>query len=134
MALKIYKPGQGRYARIGAGVLLGVLVAYGCRSLAGQIPTGNLMETSAITLTYEQVIPVVVFLGVILGLAIALNMPKVADFLIETEIEMGRVIWPSRAAVIASSTVVIVTMVVMAALLWGVDFGLLKILELVRLY
>ncbi|MCD6404903.1 MAG: preprotein translocase subunit SecE [Planctomycetes bacterium] len=135
MAFKIYKPGQGRYARISAGVLLGLLIAYGCASLRGALSeAGTLVTFSRFTLTYAQVVPVAIFILAVAAIAVGLNYPKFADFLIETEIEMGRVVWPTRQAVVASSVVVIVTVVGMAMMLWAVDKGLVALLELVKLY
>lgn len=135
MAFKIYKPGQGRYARISTGVLLGLLVAYGCASLKGALSeAGTLMTFSRFALTYAQVVPVVVFIVLVTAIALGLNYAKFADFLIETEIEMGRVVWPTRKEVFASSTVVIVAVIGMAILLWAVDNGLVAILELIKLY
>ncbi len=135
MAFKIYKPGQGRYARISTGVLLGLLVAYGCASLKGALSeAGTLITFSRFALTYAQVVPVVVFIVLVTAIALGLNYAKFADFLIETEIEMGRVVWPTRKGVFASSTVVIVAVIGMAILLWAVDKGLVAVLELIKLY
>ncbi len=131
----IYKPGQGRYARISSGVLLGLLVAYGCQSLRGLLAdAGDLVQLGWITLTYAQVGPAAVFLLAAAALAFALNRAKVADFLIETEIEMGRVMWPTRRAVVSSSVVVIITLLVMAGFLYGVDYLFLELLKLIGLY
>lgn len=124
----IYKPGQGRYARIATGVFLAFFVGYGCKSLQGLLGATDL-STLAV-----KAIPVAVFLVSVATIAFALNYAKLADFLIETEVEMGRVIWPSRKEVMASSLVVIVTLLMMAALLYGADWVLLVILELVNLY
>jgi preprotein translocase subunit SecE len=124
----IYKPGQGRYARISTGVLLGLFVGYGCNSLR------YLLGGTSLSAVLARVIPVAVFLVAAAGIAFALNYPKFADFLIETEIEMGRVIWPTRKAVLGSSVVVIVTVLVMAALLFGADELLLWLLRRLRLY
>lgn len=135
MALKIYKPGQGRYARIATGVLLALLVGYGCASLRQVLSeAGTLVESGRLTLTYAQVVPVVVFVLSTAALAAALNYPKFADFLIETEIEMGRVVWPTRKAVFTSAVVVIITMLVMAGFLYGADRLLLRLLKVVGLY
>lgn len=124
----IYKPGQGRYARIAMGVFLAFFVGYGCKSLQGLLGTTD-MSTLAV-----KGIPVAVFLAAVAAIAVALNYPKLADYLIETEVEMGRVIWPSRKEVMASSLAVIAMLLLMAALLYGADRLLLAILELVNLY
>lgn len=124
----IYKPGQGRYARVSTGVLLALFVGYGCSSLR------HVLGGTSVSSVLARVIPVGVFLLAAAGIALALNYPRFADFLIETEIEMGRVVWPTRKAVLASSVVVIVTVLVMAALLFGADELLWWILDSVGLY
>ena len=135
MALSIYKPGQGKYARVSAGILLGLLTGYGVRSLKQAIAhKGQMFEFGGQSFTYGQVIPVLVFIGVAAGILWFLNYPKIADFLIETETEMSRVIWPTRKAIIGSSVVVVVAVVVMSIFLYGVDRGLLWVLELAGLY
>ena len=49
------------------------------------------------------------------------NRVRSADFLITTEGEMKKVSWSSRKEVVGSTKVVIVTTLIMAAILWGVD-------------
>lgn len=135
MALSIYKPGQGKYARVTTGVILALWSAYGVNSLKVSLGSaGSLFTIGSQEFTYAQVVPVVVFLAAVALIAWLLNFRKFADFLIETEAEMGRVIWPSRSSVVASSIVVIVTLVVMSALLWGVDTILFWALKAARLY
>ena len=125
----IYKPGQGRYTRIGTGAFLALFAGFGCSSL--HIVLGMTERLSPLA---QKVIPVGLFLALVAAIALLMNWPKLADFLIETEIEMARVIWPSRRDVMGSSLVVIITVLVMAAFLHGADWVLLKLLEGVRLY
>jgi preprotein translocase SecE subunit len=124
----IYKPGQGRYTRISTGVFLGLFAGFGCSSLY------KVLDMTALSPMARKFVPVGVFLGLVAVIAVLMNWRKLADFLIETETEMIRVIWPSRREVIASSLVVIITVVVMAAFLHGADWLLLKLLEGVGLY
>jgi len=137
---QIYKPGQGRTARLSSGVLLGLLTAYGCSSLkvtlidAGTLPAFMLKLFFGHPVTYGEVIPVIVFIFVMAAVVWMLNYPKFADFLIETEIEMSRVAWPTRSTVVGSSVVVIVTVIVMSVLLYLVDWGFLLILTKAGLY
>ena len=49
------------------------------------------------------------------------NVPVFADFLIAVEAEMNKVSWPSRSELIRASIVVLVTIFVLAAILWGFD-------------
>jgi len=124
----VYKPGQGRYARIATGAFLAFFAGYGCRSLQQVLGSTSLPSIAV------KVIPVALFLVAVAVISLGLNYPRLADFLIETEIEMGRVVWPTRKEVLASSLVVIVTLLVMAALLYGADWLLLAVLRVVGLY
>jgi len=50
-----------------------------------------------------------------------LNMAKAADFLIATESEMKKVSWSSKAELIGSTMVVIVTVVLLAVFIYVAD-------------
>ena len=136
MSFQVYKKGQGRYVRITTGALLALLTLYGCSALsaalydAGALPWRFMGQVY----TYSQVVPIAVFIAVMVGLVWFLNWPRFAEFLIETEIEMRRVAWPSRASVLSSSLVVIVTVVLMSFLLFGIDRLLLFVLKLMKFY
>jgi preprotein translocase subunit SecE len=60
-------------------------------------------------------------LGALGCYVLALNRPRVADFLIEVESEMYKVAWPSSAEWRGSSVVVIVSILLMGAFLFAVD-------------
>ena len=49
-------------------------------------------------------------------------MKKAIQFFKESYAELKKVIWPSRAEVAASTKVVLISVAVMAAALWLVDF------------
>ena len=49
------------------------------------------------------------------------------QFLHEVNVEMRKVVWPSRAEVINYSTVVFLTLAIMMALIFGLDVGFSKI-------
>ena len=135
MAFAIYKPGQGKYVRITTGALFTLLTGYGAHSLEATLAdTGTFFTLFGQDFTYAQVIPIAVFLVIVAALVWGLNYAKFADFLIETEVEMGRVIWPTRRSVIGSSIVVVLTVVVMSALLFGVDKLLFTVMHAVGLY
>jgi preprotein translocase SecE subunit len=136
MAFQVYKKGQGRYVRMTTGVLLALLTLYGCSALSAALYESGSLPWSFMgqTYTYSQVVPILVFIAVIAGLVWLLNWPKFAEFLIETETEMGRVAWPSRASVTGSSIVVIVTVVIMSLVLFGIDQLLLFVLGLMKFY
>ncbi len=135
MKFEIYKPGQGKYARLIVGLLLAGLIAYGCSSLREYLRNvGTVFTLGSQVFSIGQIIPAVLWLVCVVAIFFGLNYPKFADFLIETEIEMGRVIWPTRRSVISSSVVVIVAIVLMSAILWGVDTLLYSLLKLVKIY
>jgi preprotein translocase subunit SecE len=48
-------------------------------------------------------------------------LKKVREFLTETRIEMGKVSFPSRDEVVATTVVVLITSFVFAVYLWGAD-------------
>lgn len=62
-----------------------------------------------------------------------INVPKVADFLIETEVELRKVTWPTRKEFVGSSIVVLVSVLMLGIFVAGVDTILIKILEEVGL-
>ena len=116
---KIYKVTQGRYTRsltFAGAMLVAVSGAY--------VLSGRLYDTSA----YVQFgVPamVVVLIGLLAFWMV--NRPRSADFLIATEGEMKKVAWSGKKEVIGSTKVVIVTTLMIAMLLFGVDilFGAL---------
>jgi preprotein translocase SecE subunit len=116
---KIYKVTQGRYTRslTFAGVML--IAVSGAYVLRRQL--------YAVTPYMQYGIPslVVVLIGLLAFWMV--NRPGSADFLIATEGEMKKVAWSGKKEVIGSTKVVIVTTVMIALLLFGVDilFGAL---------
>jgi preprotein translocase subunit SecE len=61
------------------------------------------------------------------------NTAKPAEFLIMTESEMRKVVWPSRQIVVNSTKVVIVMTLLMAGLLFGVDMIFKSLAEALKL-
>jgi preprotein translocase subunit SecE len=53
-----------------------------------------------------------------------LNAPKIADLLVDTEVEMKKVTWPSMDDSRKASVVVVVCVAVMVTFLAASDFGL----------
>jgi preprotein translocase subunit SecE len=112
--LDIYKRGQGKYTRIitfvsamvvsmiGAAVLSEKLRAYGGPALRFGLPT-VLMVSLAVMMFW------------------IVNRPKSADFMIATEGEMKKVSWSSRREIVGSTKVVIITTLILAGILFGVD-------------
>ena len=54
---------------------------------------------------------------------------KVVQFLKEVQIELKKVVWPTRKDTIASTSVVLVLVMIIAIFLGLVDFGLSRIIR-----
>jgi preprotein translocase subunit SecE len=113
----IYKRSQGKYTRTITLVSVIVLAMWGAWGLSQKF------------LGYAMTRPPLVRYGVptllvaamaVLGFWIV-NRPRSADFMIATESEMKKVSWSSRREIAGSTKVVILTTVILAALLFGVD-------------
>jgi preprotein translocase subunit SecE len=116
MLTKIYKPGQGKYTRLWAGFVVGLIVALGCWRLYRMLDTW--FRESIVVVT---VVPVVVFVALGVLIYWLLNKASVADFLIAAEGELKKVSWSSRREIAVSTVVVIVVVVGMAVLLGVTD-------------
>jgi preprotein translocase subunit SecE len=115
----IYKKQQGRYTRsltFTGAMLIAVSGAY--------VLTGKLYDFVPY-MRYGIPALVVVLIGLMAFWMV--NRPRSADFLIATEGEMKKVAWSGKKEVIGSTKVVIVTTLMIALLLFGVDilFGAL---------
>ena len=115
--VRIYKVGQGRYTRIitfvGA-MFLGILTAF---ALSGFL--GGYDPTRPPFIRFGVPTALVLAVGVVVLYLI--NRAKTADFLIATEGEMKKVSWSSRKEIVGSTKVVIITTLILAMILFGVD-------------
>ncbi len=122
-----YKPLQGRHARLAPrsawapSSSLGLLQLY-----------YNLGDHPKMT---QLGVPAA--LGVVLGWLVyrVVEYPPFVEFLIATEAEMNKVSWTSRDELKRATTVVLVTVALMAVFLFGVDFlwqFLLKMIGVLR--
>lgn len=122
--LSIYKRGQGVWTRGLTALGLLAMGTYGAvqtgtwligyQNLGGPTVLGK-------TIGVGLYLPVIVFL-VFAALTVYLcNMPKPADLLIETEIEMRKVTWPTSKEVLGATTVVIVVVLIIGSYLFGLD-------------
>ncbi|MCA9248469.1 MAG: preprotein translocase subunit SecE [Planctomycetales bacterium] len=110
----LYKRSQGRIARQVTCAALGLIVAVAAWRLSSYLQESGRM--------YQFGIPMVVLaVGWWLCYRVV-NIRKFADFLIGVEGEMAKVSWPSRTELIRSSIVVILTIFVLAFLLFAYDF------------
>jgi len=116
MPMQMYKPGQGKYSRLGTFFAVAITVAIGCYRLY------QMLGASDLNFWITAMIPVVVF-GVFAAVAGWLvNKPTVADFLIAAEGELKKVNWSSRKEIAVSTFVVIIVVLLMSALLGATDF------------
>ena len=109
----VYKRNQGRITRQLTFAALAVTVALGLWRLSDTlIKFGDELRFG---------LPAVLLLA---GLWVAyriVNVPAFADFLIAVEAEMNKVSWPTRTELFRASIVVLVTLFVLAALLFVFD-------------
>jgi len=124
-----FKPTQGRQARLWTAVGLGAIVAAGLYRLY------VILHADGFSPPVRFGVPAAV--GLVLGWVIyrIVQFPPFADFLIATEAEMNKVSWTSRDDLYRATIVVLVTVLVMAVYLFGVDFlwsRLLQILGVLR--
>jgi preprotein translocase subunit SecE len=116
MFTQIYKPGQGKYTRLGTGFSVAVIVAAGCWRLY------EMLTASDLSIWITTMVPAIVLVGFGVATYWMLNRPSVADFLIAAEGELKKVNWSSRKEVAVSTLVVIIVVILMAALLGTTDF------------
>jgi preprotein translocase SecE subunit len=116
MFTQIYKPGQGKYTRLGSGFTVGVIVAAGCYQLY------KMLTGSDVNLWISTMVPAVILAVLAAGTYWLLNKPAAADFLIAAEGELKKVNWSSRKEIAVSTLVVIIVVILMAVLLGTTDF------------
>jgi preprotein translocase subunit SecE len=63
--------------------------------------------------------------------SIKVTVGKVKQFLVEARNELKKVTWPTRKQSLASTSVVIIVVVIVSLFLGMVDFGLVKIIKLI---
>jgi preprotein translocase subunit SecE len=112
----LYKRNQGRVVRQGTFAAIVAFTLFGVWRLHGTLGSWG-FETS-----WQIGIPAVIFALAVWAAYRLMNFPEVADFLIAVEAEMRKVTWPSRAELIRSCVVVLVTMFTLAFCLTVYDF------------
>jgi len=126
--LTIYKRGQGVWARgvAGLGILgMGTFAAVQTGNwMVGQRQMGELPLFGMKVPYYYGMgmyVPVVLMLVFVAAAVYACNSVRSADLLIQTEIEMRKVTWPTAREVAGATLVVIVVVLIMGVYLMGVD-------------
>ncbi len=133
--LRIYKPGQGYWTRMGTAGGVGLILVAVVAFLYEQMATWDWLKRPAEGGKSQALQPnLSAIIGILTGLVAlvalstfrALNKPKFADFLISTEGEMRKVNWSTRRELIGSTKVVILFMMLIGLFLFVLDilFGL----------
>jgi preprotein translocase subunit SecE len=110
-SLEPYKPGKGTYARQGSFAAFVVMIVYGAYSFS-QMQSDPTMKWG---------VPVAVGLVATWLAYRVVHYPRFAEFLINTEAEIGKVSWPSWKELKASTAVVVIMVVIMGTYLFLVD-------------
>ncbi len=109
----IYKRTQGRIARQATFAALAITFALGCWQLSE-----HWKEESPVM---RFAIPGCMLLVGLWFSYRVVNLPRFADFLIAVEAEMNKVSWPSRQELFRSSMVVLITIFLLATVLFLYD-------------
>ncbi len=115
MLTKIYKPGQGKYTRLGSGAAGVAIVGWGCWRLY------DVLSGTDWNLWITTMVPVVIGVAFASGVYWLMNNAAVADFMIAAEGELKKVNWSSRKEVAVSTLIVIVVVIAMGVLLGVTD-------------
>ncbi|MDG1049331.1 MAG: preprotein translocase subunit SecE [Planctomycetota bacterium] len=131
-----YRKDQGRLARMTTFWSLAVLLAYGCIRMRAEL-TGQFPDSLGAAVSDGLVLPLVNLplspaliasvLSLVAGLFLlnrALERPKNADLLIETESELRKVTWPTVDETVDGSVVVIVVVLFLMGFMAAADFVL----------
>jgi preprotein translocase subunit SecE len=121
----LYKPLQGKQARLWTAVGLGLIIVFGLYEVFQAIKdsSGNMMA-STVSGSIGAVLAWFTFR--------LLEFPPFVEFLIATEAEMNKVSWTSREDLKRATTVVLVTVLLMAVFLFGVDWLWSSLLQLLH--
>lgn len=113
----LYKPSQGKIARQATFWAILLVVASGAWSLLGSMRNG---DSEAVTNAAVPTALAVLAIGAWAAYRL-IQLPKFADFLIGVEVEMNKVSWPGRTALVKASAVVIAVIFLLAGLLFAYD-------------
>jgi preprotein translocase subunit SecE len=119
----LYKPMQGRYARIYTAAGLGLIVVLGLWRLFEVVHDAPPATRFGIPTAVGVVLFWIIFRLV--------EYPPFVEFLIATEGEMNKVSWTSREDLYRATTVVLTTVFLMAVFLFGVDWLWSNMLQLI---
>lgn len=138
-----YKTGQGSLARLIVWVLLLFTVFLGCaelyswiqdpRSDTALIPLAvfHKLPILGVPLSWKFVLCTFIFVGALWLTKRYMTKPSLVDTLIETEMEMRKVSWPTREESLNATWVVIFVTVAITGLLFSFDAVLRMLFDMV---
>ena len=121
---KIYKEGQGRWARGIMAFLVALTAIFGVGALHGSLPAREEFTIPLVSwsMDYRFLIEAPILVAALVFGVWLFNHPKAADFLIDTENELkNKVTWPSRKEEVNASIVVIVTVGILSVFVVTID-------------
>jgi len=137
-----YKAGQGSLTRLVTWMIVIAAAFLGCVELYSWLP--RMHEASLVPLEWFRNLPVfgvpfslqfvatvLVFVGLMWFVRWLMHRPQTVDTLIETELEMKKVSWPTRAESMNATWVVILVTLALTLSLWAFDAGLRLVFGLV---
>jgi len=129
--LRVYKPGQGYYTRLGTAIGIGVLTVTGAAFLLNELSTLGLEAKYLLPVQYGVTFGFIVAMGVLVYWIAGIGR-KSNDFFIATEGEMKKVRWSTRKEVVRSTRVVIVTVVVLGVFLFAWDIAFMLFFSTIK--
>ena len=126
--MSVYKAGQGMPSRVGAMIVGALIAFYASYSWFRWHPFGPIGRGGALV-SADFFISLILLLGVIGFFAwVAFKSPKSADYLIDMDDELRKVVWPSvmplfdpKTEAWGSTYVVIVCAIIFTIFIWVVD-------------
>lgn len=121
---KIYKEGQGKWARGLLMFIIGLGALFLVRSLHQDVlPSWDPLELFGWAFDYRWLIEGTLLIGAVVFGVWLFNHESTVDFLIDTESELkNKVTWPSKEDEVNASVVVVVTVVLLMIFIVSVDF------------
>jgi len=138
MVYRLYKEGQGIWARGALATVVGVTGLYATVSFFAWLEGTDWSRSELFRIPFldwsiriQSIASLVVLLPFILGGVWLYNHPKLTDFLIDTESELkNKVTWPTRKETVQNSVVVFLTCLVLGVWVSFADVIFQKIQDL----
>ncbi len=145
--METYKAGQGSLTRLVTWTILILALCMGCVEIYSWIhrpASHSVMDRSVVPLEWFRSLPVfgvpfsikfaiclAVFVGLVWFLKWFMHRTTTVDTLIETEMELKKVSWPTREESYNATWVVLLVTVLLTMSLWAFDGALRLVLGLV---